>query len=142
MRVSDDFYDHPKFTDLNAISIALWIAGLAYCNRNLTDGYLTESVAARLVDYDGISYTTATIGNLAAIEESDCFPLALWRLIENGLWHQDNHECPDCPQPGRKRLYIHDYLTYQPSAEQVKARAEERAESGRKGAAKRWGKAG
>lgn len=138
VRVSDDFYDHPKFADVTALSLAVWITGLAYANRNLTDGYIPESVAHRLVDFDGLSYTVATVGDLAAVEETDCSPLAVYDLLRVGLWHEDGHDCPDCPQPGRRRLYIHDYLRYQPSADAIKERTEKRSEAGKKGASKRW----
>ena len=138
VRVSDDYYDHPKFAEVGPLGMALWFAGLAYCNRNLTDGYIPESAAKRLVDFDGLSYTVATIGDLAAISEDDCYPLAEWKLIEPGLWHQNHHDCPRCPQPGNRRLYVHDYLVYQPSAAEIQAKHEVRVESGKKGANVRW----
>lgn len=138
VRVSDDFYDHPKFADVTPLSIALWIAGLAYCNRNLTDGYIPESVAGRLMDFDGLAYTIATVGDLGGVMESDCSPLATWDLIKVGLWHDDGHDCTDCPQPGRKRIYVHDYLVYQPSADDIKAKTEQRSIAGKKGANARW----
>jgi hypothetical protein len=138
VRIDDSFYDHPKFADVTPLSISLWIVGMAYCNRNLTDGYIPESVANRLLDFDGLSYTVATIGELAAIGESDCTPLAVWDLIRVGLWHDEVHTCPSCPQPGRKRLYVHDYLSYQPSAEEIKRNSEVRSIAGKKGASARW----
>lgn len=138
VRISDDYYDHPKFAEVGPLSVALWLAGLAYANRNLTDGYIPESAAKRLVDFEGLSYTVATIGEFAAMEESDCWPLALWKLTQSGLWHDDGHGCDTCPQPGRKRLYIHDYLAYQPSAEDIKRRHEQKSEAGKKGASTRW----
>lgn len=137
IRVSDDFYDHPKFTDITPLSIALWIVGMGYCNRNLTDGYLPSSAAARLCDFDGLSYTVAE-GELFAVGEDDCTPLAIHDLLKSGLWHADGHDCPGCPQPGRRRYYVHDYLVYQPSADEIKATQEKRSEAGKKGASARW----
>ena len=143
VRISDDFYDHPKFADITPLSISLWIVGMAYCNRNLTDGYIPESVAHRLVNFDGLSYTVATIGEFAGIEESECSPLAVYDLIKVGLWHQGDHDCIRCPQPGRGRLYVHDYLVYQPSAAEIKRTKEVRSEAGKRGASARWaGKGG
>lgn len=139
VRVSDDFYDHKKFHDVGPLSLALWISGLAYCNRNFTDGILTESVASRLCDFDGLAYTVATVGDLGGVMESDCYPLAMYTLIEAGLWHDDCHDCPECPQPGRKKLYVHDYLKYQLSATEIADRREKRKAAGRKGAEVRWG---
>jgi hypothetical protein len=47
---------------------------------------------------------------------------------------------PDCPAVSRLEYYVHDYLEFQPSKEDVEKRARERAESGKKGAASRWAK--
>jgi hypothetical protein len=138
VRVSDDFYDHPKFADVTPLSVALWIAGLAYCNRNLTDGYIPQSVAHRLMDFDGLGYTVATVGDMAGVMEDDCAPLAVEDLVKVDLWHADSHDCLTCPQPGRRRYYIHDYLRYQPSAEEIRQRQDARSEAGKKGASVRW----
>lgn len=137
VRLSDDFYDHPKFTDVTPLSIALWTVGMAYCNRNLTDGYIPTSAAQRLCDFDGLSYTVAE-GEMFAIGEDDCTPLAIHDLLKVGLWHVDGHDCVDCPQPGRRRYYVHDYLAYQPSAAEIKVQREQRSEAGKKGASARW----
>ena len=138
VRVSDDFYDHPKFADVTPLSTALWITGMAYCNRNLTDGYIPSSVALRLLDFDGLAYTVATVGDLGGVMEDDCSPLAVHDLVRVGLWHEDGHDCPDCPQPGWRRYYVHDYLVYQPSAEEIKKTQDARKEAGKKGASARW----
>lgn len=138
VRISDDFYDHPKFTDITPLSVALWVAGLAYCNRNLTNGYIPESAAKRLLDFDGLAYETGGNEFVAAMED-DCAPLALYGLTSVGLWHENGHDCPTCPQPGRRRLYVHDYLRYQPSADEIKEQRKKRSEAGKKGAASRWG---
>lgn len=138
VRVSDDFYDHPKFVDVTPLSVALWIAGLAYANRNLTDGYIPEHTAKRLLDFDGLAYTVASVGDLGGVMEDDCGPLAVWDLIKVGLWHDSTHECDSCPRPGRRRIYIHDYLRYQPAADEIKVRSAARSEAGKKGASVRW----
>jgi len=137
VRVSDDFYDNPKFTDITPLSVALWIVGLAYCNRNLTDGYVPKSVAPRLCDFDGLSYTIAE-GEMFSIGEDDCAPRAINDLVKAGLWHTDGHDCPECPQPGRRRYYVHDYLVYQPSAADIRVQQAQRSEAGKKGASARW----
>lgn len=137
VRLSDDFYDHPKFTDVTPLSIALWAVGVAYCNRNLTDGHIPHSVANRLCDFDSLSYTVAS-GEMFSIGEDDCAPLAVHDLVKVGLWHEDGHDCVDCPQPGRRRYYVHDYLVYQPSAAEIKVQKEQRSKAGKKGASARW----
>lgn len=40
VRLSDDFYDHPKFDKAGALGVALFVSGLAWANRNLTDGFI------------------------------------------------------------------------------------------------------
>lgn len=137
VRISDDFYDHPKFVDVTPLSIALWTVGMAYCNRNLTDGYIASSAATRLCDFDGLAYETGGNDLMVAMED-DCTPLAIHDLLKTGLWHDNGHDCPDCPQPGRRRYYVHDYLVYQPSAADIKAQKEQRSEAGKKGASARW----
>jgi hypothetical protein len=141
VRLSDDFYDHPKFTDITPLSIALWIVGMAYCNRNLTDGRVPVSAANRLCDFDGIAYETGGNEFMTAMED-DCTPLAIHDLLKVGLWHDDGHDCASCPQPGRRSYYVHDYLVYQPSAAEIKDTRENRSKAGKKGAASRWGGAG
>lgn len=132
VRVSDDFYDHPKFVAAGPLGVALWLTGMAYCNRNLTDGYIPKSRARGLLDFDGLSYTVATFAG-GAVGEDDCWPLASNSLVGVDLWHEDGHTCPRCPQPGPGYYYVHDYLLFQPSREQVEELREKRADAGRKG---------
>jgi hypothetical protein len=142
VRVEDNFYDHDKFVQIGPLGLAVWITGLAYCNRNLTNGVIPESVLRRLVDFDGLSYTTGTVnGGLAGFMESDCTPLAVHLLIEADLVHEDEHDCPRCDQPGAKRLIFHDYTVYQPTREQIRELHEQKSQAGREGAKARWGKA-
>ena len=146
VRVDDSFYDHPKFQDAGPLGLALWVTGLAYCNRNQTDGVIAENVLQRLVDFDGLAYTTATIGPdrdrpIGAMMEDDCAPFALDCLIQAGLVHANGHDCPDCDQPGRRRLIYHDYRVYQPTKAQIEERRAQKSDAGRQGAEARWGKA-
>ena len=128
----NDFYDHPKFTEAGPLGTALWLAGMAYCNRNFTDGYIPASKARSLLDFDGLMLQTATFVGGGAIED-DLGPWASAVLIVVGLWHEDGHDCPVCPQPGPRRYYVHDYLEYQPSKAQVEETRAIRAAAGRKG---------
>ena len=45
VRLDDSFLDHPKFLDLDATSLRVWLRVLCYCNRHGTGGF----VAAYLV---------------------------------------------------------------------------------------------
>lgn len=109
VKVSDDFYDHPKFLTLPPAAVGLWVTGLAWSNRNLTDGLIAFAALARL----GYGRETAEHLELAG----------LWELGPDG-W------------------IIHDYLAFQPSADDIRNRTDRiatiRAEAGRKGAESRW----
>lgn len=106
---ADDFYDHPKFLNLELAAVGLWSIGNAYCNRHLTDGFVPRKVIHRLGYSDDVDLVAAS-------------------LVDAGLWITCDGG-----------WLIHDYLDYQPSADQVKQRRKERSESGRKGARARWG---
>lgn len=110
VKVDEDFYDHPKFLELSAGAIGLWVIGLAYSNRYLTDGELTKRGLAR-------AYPGADREKHAKA------------LVTAGLW--------DATDDGWQ---VHDYLKYQPSKAQVEAQRAERSAAGKKGAASRWGR--
>lgn len=111
VKVDEAFYDHPKFLDLDAGAVGIWLIGLAYSNRYLTSGAIPRRGLARA--YPGTDREKHARS-----------------LVTAGLW-----------DPTEDGWVIHDYLTYQPSKAQVEARRNERSESGRRGAARRWGKA-
>lgn len=48
VKVDDQFQDHPKFLDVSLAAVGLWVAGLAYCSRYLTDGKMSSSAVRRL----------------------------------------------------------------------------------------------
>ena len=45
VKVDDRFDEHPKHAAVGPVGWGVWLAGLAYCNRNLTDGFIPWSVA-------------------------------------------------------------------------------------------------
>jgi hypothetical protein len=98
VRLADDFYDHPKVLSAGAPAAWLWICGLAYANRYLTDGFVPAAAVRRLTDLD------------------DPFRLAA-KLVDVGLF-----EAVD----GGYR--IHDYAEYQPSAGDVKDQRQKTAD--------------
>jgi hypothetical protein len=90
VRLDDGFPDHPKVDAAGPLAAWLYVCGLAYCARFLTDGHIPADRVARL----------------AAVAE----PLALAaRLVEVGLWERTT---------GGYR--VHDYAEYQPSAADVR----------------------
>lgn len=111
VRVSDDFYDHPKFAEVGPLGIAVWLAGLAHCNRNLTNGAIPKSVAQRLLFFEGLGVFTSNYGG----EDAEVSH-GIAELVEAGLWIDDG-----------RRYTVHDYLDYQPSADDVRAQREKNA---------------
>jgi hypothetical protein len=104
--LDDGFPDHPKLVGLTMEQGYLWVLGINYCNRYLTDGNIPT-------------------GALAALHPTT--PLARKRkaaqaLVNAGLWD----ETPT-------GWAIHDFHDYQLSADEVKERRAKRAEAGRKG---------
>lgn len=132
LRVSDDYYDHRKFAELSPLGISAWLAGLAYANRNLTDGTLPHRVPATLVDYTGLRI--ATTGNRSRPATAAD---AVSEIVHAGLWHDHGHTCPTCPQPSPREYVIHDYLAYQPSRATVQHGRDESRERSRRARARR-----
>lgn len=114
VRISDDFYDHEKFQGLTVLGDSVWVRGLAYANRNLTDGVLTARAARGLVDTSRLGIYTGTHSGRDATPQD-----GIDELLAADLWHGDGHGCPDCEQPGPGRYVIHDFLRYQPSRAEV-----------------------
>jgi hypothetical protein len=136
IKVSDDFYDNSKLLAAGSIGRDMYWHAMGYCNRNLTDGLIPIARTAALVDYTG----TAVIDGMAGCDGPACAPLAVERLLDADLWHEDGHDCPDCVQPGPNHYVIHHFLEYQPSRAEVEAKRESvreaRAEAGRAGGLK------
>jgi hypothetical protein len=47
VKLSDDFYDNPKLARAGAAAL-LWVTGIAWSNRNLTDGFIPDVQVTRL----------------------------------------------------------------------------------------------
>lgn len=89
VKLSDTFAEDPRLEDAGAEAFALYVAGLCYCARQLTDGYIGERPARRLWAMDD---PDTTIGALLAV--------GLWAEADGGY-------------------EVVGYLEDQPSAEQV-----------------------
>jgi hypothetical protein len=48
-RLDDAILDHPKIIAVGTTGFALYVAGIVYCCRNLTDGFIPKSVLPRLL---------------------------------------------------------------------------------------------
>lgn len=89
VKLDDQLPEHPKAEGVSSAAMWLHVAGICYCNRQLTDGEIPKTRVARLV--------------------TDRRPEALAaELVTAGLWHDkgDSYE-------------VHDYLDFQPSKEKV-----------------------
>src|SRR3972149_6647508 len=106
------------------------VAGLCYCNRNLTNGFVPWAVARTLVtwefleppDDDGerriceVGVTSGMAGDTVDAE------YVIRLMLQTGMWVE---------VPGG--YTIHDYTDYQPSREQVEAERNAKVAAGRAG---------
>ncbi len=90
-KLDDRFADHPKIVSAGPLASWLYVCGLCYAAQYSTDGLIPPSQLRKLADVD----------NAQELAE---------RLVEVGLWERVDGG-----------FLIHDFLDYNPSAEQVKA---------------------
>jgi hypothetical protein len=90
LKIDDAMVEHLKCVNLSPFAWTLWLHGLCYCSRNLTDGHIPHAMLPRL--------SAITRAEKAAAE-----------LVDAGLWHRCEHGWE-----------VHDYLQHQRSAEQVR----------------------
>jgi hypothetical protein len=109
VRIDDHFYDHPRWATAPGDSIALWLAAMAWCNRNDSfSGFIPELKLAGLVGVRNVKATTKDLVDRGAFD-----------VTEGGY-------------------LITSYEEYQQN-DRVKAVREARSAAGKKGAAVRWG---
>lgn len=145
VKIDDHFNEHPKLAAVGPVGWGIWLAGLAYCNRNLTDGFIPRAVAIGFggdwtveaaEERDGVpGYVTWDISRGTGMHGEDMdTSWVIDRLIEYGLWE---------PVSGGYR--VHDYDDYQPTKAEVLAMRAAKAAAGQAGgraAAKARAKAG
>lgn len=105
VRLDDSIDEHPRVVELEAAAAWAFVRSIAYCARNLTDGFLPSTIAHRISDQCG-----GRAGILGALENA-------------GLWIQVDHFT----------FQVRDYLDYQQSRADVLAVRETRSEAGRRG---------
>lgn len=103
VKLSDTFAEDPRLDQAGPLALALHVAALCYCNRQLTDGLIPRATVRRLLDLD---------------DPEDVAD----RLVSARVWARTDD--------GFELL---DYLRDQPSRAKVEATRAKRAESGRKG---------
>jgi hypothetical protein len=114
VKVHDGLPDHPKIIEAGGEAGWLYICGLAYASRQLTDGVIPKRLVPRLTD-----------GSKPEASAS--------ALLRVGLWHEGEHDCPKCPPAPDDAYVIHDYLGHQRSAEEVRELSAKRAAAGQRG---------
>lgn len=103
-RLNGDFAEHPKVIDLSDRAFRLYISGLCYTARNLTDGFLSDR-AVKVV----CALCLAQRRHIVELRDA-----GLWIVNDDGF-------------------DVKDYLIYNPSAETMKGLRDQRREAGRKG---------
>jgi hypothetical protein len=125
VKIDDQFPNHPKLLAAGPLAMLLNICALCYAGQYLTDGFIPHAAVAKLVNLNGISEATGGVpGMFECMDEPDAYVLAA-RLVAVNLWEE---------VPGGYQ--IHDYLEYNPSRAEVKAKQNEWRESGRRGGLK------
>jgi len=142
VRIDDHFDEHPKMAAVGPVGWGVWLAGLAYSNRNLTDGFIPYAVAEGIGgswrirepvdDPDELANdlrTTRHAERLWSIDigsgmhgENITTDWVIAHLVRVGLWEEVT---------GGYR--IHDYGDYQPTKAQVLAERATKAAAGRAG---------
>lgn len=110
------YLDNPKMLevlDQSPVAALMHLASILYCAQHLTDGHITPGVARRKV------------GGSKDDEQT---------LIDAGMWHTEGHTCAVCPQPEPRKVYVHDFLQHNRTAEKAKRRSE----AAKRAAERRW----
>ena len=118
VRLDDHFDENPKIASVGPLGIALWVTGLAYCNRNLTDGFIPWTTARALLAWEYLEppgengrSRIQSLGVTCGMQGDDVESTrVIDLLVYAGLW-----EVVD--EPGG--YLIHDYADFQPSKVQV-----------------------
>lgn len=131
VRIDDHFNEHPKLAAVGPVGWGIWLAGLAYSNRNLTDGFIPHAVAAGFGgDWEVLlpsekpdTDTVWTIDRGTGMHgEGMDTAWVIGVLMEYGLWEL---------APGGYR--IHDYEDYQPTKAEILAQRASKAAAGQAG---------
>ena len=125
VRIDDCFDEHPKLQKVGPIGWGYWLAGLAYCNRNLTDGFIPWAKAQTLasfvvMEYDGklskLCHSSGMVGQDMDAE------WVIMLLLEAGLWEEVDGG-----------FAVHDYSEYQPTKAQIEEEREKKKAAGQAG---------
>lgn len=130
VRLDDQIDEHPKIAQVGPLGMAMFVAGLAYCNRNETDGRIPWSAARSLLHYEflgskdhtgqrkryKIAYVSGPVGDDATAE----FVIDL--LLDAGLWEEIDGG-----------YMIHDFADYQPTKAHIESERSKKQAAGQAG---------
>ena len=130
VKIDDHFDEHPKLAVVGPLGWGVWLAGLAYCNRNLTDGFIPLEVAESIGGRWRIRVPVAdgreavwTVSVACGMQGQDLeTEWVIGVLVRAGLWEE--------AQDGYR---VHDYSDYQPTKAETLALRAKRAEVGAMG---------
>ena len=97
VRIDDQMPHHPKVVRVGPLGFAMQIAGLCYCNRFLTDGFIPHAAIPTFLDF-------TELDEHAFNGRGGVCWMAVAKLLEMGVWEETEGG-----------YQIHDYLDYQPS---------------------------
>jgi hypothetical protein len=125
VKLDDEFYINPKVVAAGPLGISLYVCALSYCGKHLTDGFIPRRILPTLLNVEGVWDKTYPAGS----EDDSSWTLreTAGVLVELGLWEVIDGG-----------YQVHDYLTYNPTREQVEATREAKVEAGKLGAERRW----
>lgn len=128
-KLDDGFADHPKVAEAGSAAAWLYIAGLCYCSRNLTDGVIPAAMVRRLTDLPKPGRLAATLVAVGLWEECaagyNITPGRWWRMyseedhrraerarindvVRQRIFTRDGHQCVVC---GREAPLELDHAT-------------------------------
>jgi hypothetical protein len=109
VKIDDGFPEHPKVLSAGPLAMAMQIAALCYCNRNMTDGFIPKAAGLRFLDFSGLGMRMWTNDTFGGGEDASA-ELVIEDLVNAGMWDV---------VPGGWQ--IHDYLEFQPSKADILA---------------------
>lgn len=128
-RVDDKFHEHPKLAAAGPLAWVMWFVGLAYCNRNLTDGFIPFNVARSLVHWEFLEPTEDGRNKVMSIDvgcgmsgdKVDC-DYVIGLLLDYGLW-----------EDATGGYQVHDYTDWQSSKAEIESIREKKQAAGQAG---------
>lgn len=97
VKIEDDIFRNPKVVQVSTVAKLVYIASICYSGHHLTDGFIPKNAVRSLSADAGVNYSPKSVGE----------------LVDSGLWKETG-----------RGYHIHDYLTYNESAERVRAKKE------------------